>query len=77
MTMPRLLALLILGVLLGLSGGNVAAQAGPDYIKITPPPRDWMWRSNDSIALSVSPRFAYTSASFMYCAPRPSSRSIV
>ncbi len=46
MTIPRLLVLLLLGLLLGLSGGNAAAQSGPDYIKITPPP-GMRWKTLD------------------------------
>ena len=52
MTMSRLLALLILGVLLGLSGGNAAAQAGPDYIKITPPP-GMRWKTLDQSGVTT------------------------
>ncbi len=46
MRIPRVVALIMFCVLLGLAAGTAAAQPGPDYIKITPPP-GMRWKTLD------------------------------
>src|SRR5438034_4377206 len=46
MRIPRVVALVMFCLLLGLAVGTAAAQPGPDYIKITPPP-GMRWKTLD------------------------------
>ena len=46
MRIPRVVALIMFCLLLGLAAGTAAAQPGPDYIKITPPP-GMRWKTLD------------------------------
>src|SRR5438034_372307 len=46
MRIPRVVALIVFCLLLGLAAGTAAAQPGPDYIKITPPP-GMRWKTLD------------------------------
>src|SRR5207237_4783605 len=51
MRIPRVVALIMFCLLLGLAAGTAAAQPGPDYIKITPPP-GMRWKTLDQSGIT-------------------------